>query len=240
MTSLRSAAANEGRARPTCYFSFRSPYSWLARRDVESTHPHLVQELDWIPFWEPDERSQKMLAQAGGTFTYTPMSRAKHLYILQDVRRLAAQRDLDVCWPVDRDAWWEVPHLGYLVADAHGRGAEFITAVYRARWEDGRDVCKPETVASIARRLELPAAEVSTAVDNPDVRRRGLEVLLAIEHHGVFGVPFFMNGFAKYWGTDRLPAFVATLDVPPPAANGADDVGEAGPWPSLDHPGGCG
>lgn len=200
-TALGARAPNGRRARPKCYFSFRSPYSWLAWRDLRAAHPDVVAQLDWLPFWEPDARSQALLADAGGTFTYTPMSRAKRLYILQDVRRLAARRRLQVSWPVDRAPVWEVPHLAYLVAEDHGRGAEFLAAVYRSRWEEGRDVCNPETVALIAESLQLPAAAVRGAVDDPGVRRRGVEVLLAIERDGVFGVPFFVNGFEKYWGT---------------------------------------
>src|ERR1700730_17100085 len=102
---------------PRFYFSFRSPFSWLAHRDLTTRHAAIAERLEWIPFWEPDETSERQLRDAGGSFCYTPMSRDKHLYILQDVRRLAAQRDLTVTWPVDRSPCWEVPHLAYFAAE---------------------------------------------------------------------------------------------------------------------------
>ncbi|HEX5741026.1 MAG TPA: DsbA family protein, partial [Pilimelia sp.] len=123
------------------YFSFRSPYSWLAYRDLLDRHAGAADRLSWIPYWDPDERSQELLAADGHTFPYTVMSRAKHLYVLQDVARLTGDRGLAVTWPVDRDPVWEVPHLAYLVAQREGEGREFIRRVYRARWEEGRDIC---------------------------------------------------------------------------------------------------
>ena len=193
------------------YFSLRSPYSWLAYHDLRTRYRTLGDRLEWIPFWEPDELSLRLLAEAGGQFVYTPMSRAKHLYVLQDARRLARERGLLFTWPVDRSPWWEVPHLAYLVARRQDRGAEFIAAALRARWEDGRDICDQETISDIAVSLGLDPADVRGAVDDPSVRAEGVAALLSIYRDGVFGVPFFVRGYDKYWGVDRLPAFAGAV-----------------------------
>jgi 2-hydroxychromene-2-carboxylate isomerase len=201
------------------YFSLRSPYSWLAYHDLQTIHPGLGERLEWIPFWEPDELSLRLLAQAGGDFVYTAMSRAKHLYVLQDVRRLARERNLTVTWPVDRSPWWEVPHLAYLVARRRGRGPQFIAAASAARWRDGRDICDPEVIAALAADIGLDPGELRGAVDDPDVRSEGVAALLSIHRDGVFGVPFFVRGYDKFWGVDRLPIFAAAVraaDVPVP------------------------
>ncbi|WP_422770154.1 2-hydroxychromene-2-carboxylate isomerase [Plantactinospora sp. WMMC1484] len=199
------------RRTPRFYFSLRSPYSWLAHRDLHERYPGLAAQLEWVPFWEPDELSGKLLAEAGGEFVYTPMSRAKHLYVLADVRRLGAQRGLSVTWPVDRDPVWEIPHLGYLVARRHGAGPAYVERAYRARWQEGRDICDRATVAGIAAELGLDPAEVSGAADDPEVRRQGVAALLDIHRDGVFGVPFFVHGFERFWGVDRLAAFAASV-----------------------------
>ena len=110
----------QARRSPRHYFSFRSPYSWLAHRELTEHHPAVARDVRRIPFWEPDRLSQKLLAEAGGSFVYQPMSREKHFYILQDVRRLTRARGLEVSWPVDRDPHWEVPHLAWFAAARHG------------------------------------------------------------------------------------------------------------------------
>lgn len=228
------------------YFSFRSPYSWLAYRDLLSHYPDVARAATWRPFWEPDAHSLRLLTEAGGTFPYVDMSKAKALYILQDVRRLARQRGLVNAWPVDRAPRWEVAHLAYLVAEQAGRGQQFIAAVYRARWEQGRDISEPATIAAIAQEVGLDPAVLSTASDDPRVRQAGLRALQDIDADGVFGVPFFIRGRDKYWGVDRLPDFATAVRSGPtaepttPAESPAPAVLGTGAAGDLGHAGGCG
>ncbi|MCX2732050.1 DsbA family protein [Saccharopolyspora sp. NFXS83] len=229
-----------GRA-PRFYFSLRSPYSWLAYREIRERHPGLVDRLDWIPFWEPDERSTALLAERGGRFPYAAMSRAKHLYVLQDVARLAKARGLVVAWPVDRDPVWEVAHLPYFLALRAGRGHDYISLVYRARWEEGRDVGDPAVIAEIGAELGLDPARVAGAVDDEELRAEGIGSLLRVCREGAFGVPFFIAGREKFWGLDRLELFLAALPGgAEPAA--VPFVGPESGWGTVEggHAGGCG
>lgn len=238
------------RHRPRFYVSFRSPYSWLAYRELVDRHPDLLARLEWRPFWEPDEHFRQLLAQAGGEFPYVDMSRAKSLYILQDVQRLARSRGLRLVWPVDRGPVWEVAHLAYLVARRHGQGRAFAARVYQARWEQGRDISDRATIAAIAADLGLDPQTVADAVDDPAVCQEGVQALLDVCADGVFGVPFFVHGREKFWGVDRLPAFVESVAATTSAVADSDlalgsvrvDVaaGQPGPAADLGHAGGCG
>jgi 2-hydroxychromene-2-carboxylate isomerase len=238
---------------PRFYFSLRSPYSWLAHHDLVTHYPEVAESVQWRPFWEPDRTSQRLLADAGGSFPYVENSRPKARYILQDVRRLADHRGLRVTWPVDRRPHWEVAHLAYLVAARHGQGRQFIAHTYQARWQRGEDISDPVTIGRIAGELGLPAAALTGAVDDPQVRAEGLEALLALDVDGVFGVPFFVVGYDKFWGVDRLSLFAAAVrragspvrgdgqepaDADPPggdtSAVGTDAAADQG------HAGGCG
>ncbi|MFI6206336.1 2-hydroxychromene-2-carboxylate isomerase [Streptomyces sp. NPDC051041] len=234
-----------GRKTPRFYFSLRSPYSWLAYRELLEYHPDIAAAVEWRPFFEPDATSERMLAEAGGTFPYTPMSRAKHLYILQDVGRIAKARGISLTWPVDRAPVWEVPHLAYLVALRKGRGPEYVAAAYRARWEQGRDICDRAVVAGIATELGLDPAQLSGAADDPELRREGVRLLLDIDADGVFGVPFFVHGHSRFWGLDRLPDFAVHLrERLVPARSMPEPAGAAaglGTRTADDgHAGGCG
>lgn len=258
MASLSSAGGAGGPDRALrFYFSLRSPYSWLAYRDLMAEHRDIVERLTWIPFWEPDPRSLQRLTDAGGSFPYVDMSRPKARYILGDVRRLAAARRLTLTWPIDHQPWWEVAHLAYLVARRHDAGPRFIARTYQARWEEGRDISDRDTIADIGVELGLPRAEVYDAVDDPEIRDEGLAALLAIWTDGVFGVPFFIHGRDKYWGVDRLAAFAAAVrndrPAPPPSAAAGPatrsrgeawlaSVGRTTSRPTADegHAGGCG
>ncbi|WP_049563510.1 2-hydroxychromene-2-carboxylate isomerase [Nonomuraea sp. SBT364] len=211
------------------YFNLRSPYSWLTVHDLLARHPGLARRLEWIPFWDPEEATLRELDAAGGRFGYTAMSKAKHLYILQDVRRLARARGLEPRWPLDRGPRWEVPHLAYLIAADHGAGQEFAVRAGELRWQQGADICDPQVVAELGRSLGLDEAGLIAAADDPKLRERGIDALRSADRDGVFGVPFLVHGREKFWGLDRLDSF-------------AESAGEpvAGGYPPEDHPGGCG
>lgn len=229
---------------PVFYFSFRSPYSWLAYRDLLDRYPDVAERIRWEPFWEPDEGWRQALADAGGRFHYVDMSRAKALYVLQDVRRLAGERGLAISWPVDRAPRWEVAHLAFLRARRHGAGRAFIDLVYRARWQQGRDISDPATIGAVAAELGLDAAEHAGAVDDPELRDEALRALQALDKDGVFGVPFFVAGREHFWGLDRLAAFAALVRAG--GAGGPAEELAAEPAPVLvpggdiGHAGGCG
>lgn len=194
--------------RPRLYFNLRSPYSWLTLHDLETRYPEVLPSLEWRPYWEPDPATETRLIEAGGRFIYTEMSREKHFYVLRDVRRLARDRGLKVEWPVDRSPRWEVSHLAYLEAARSSRGAEFAFAVSRARWERGLDISDPAVVADLGAAIGLDAEPLARAAEDPELIAAGTRALVDVYRDGVFGVPFFVHGRDKFWGVDRLDAFV--------------------------------
>lgn len=228
-----------------CYFSLRSPYSWLAHRELHDRYPDVAAAVEWRPFFEPDPISERMLTELGGSFPYAAMTRAKHLYVLQDVGRIAKARGIALRWPVDRAPVWEVPHLAYLVALSEGRGPAYIAAAYRARWEEGRDICDRGVVAEIAAGIGLDPELTAGASDDPALRRAGARLLLDIDEDGVFGVPFFVQGYSRFWGLDRLADFAAHLRARTPPATALPEavpaaVGLGDRRTDDGHAGGCG
>ncbi|WBC07499.1 DsbA family protein [Micromonospora sp. WMMA1947] len=229
----------------TFFFSFRSPYSWLTYLDLRDRYADVADAVHWLPFWEPDEWTTRLIADQGGRFDYSPMSRAKHLYILRDIRRLSRERDLEMTWPVDRDPHWEVSHLPFFAAERQGVARRYVDRVYQARWQEGRDISDPATIVAIGDEIGLPGT--ADVVDDPVVRKEGAAALAAAGRVGAFGVPFFVVDRDAFWGLDRLPLAVAALrgSVPRPADDQVPDeatVGMASGVASTDggHAGGCG
>jgi 2-hydroxychromene-2-carboxylate isomerase len=224
------------------YFSLRSPYSWIAYSDLLAHYPDVLNTVEWLPMWEPGEECSRLLAEQGiEELPYTVMSKAKALYILQDARRLARARGLTMTWPVDKDPKWDVAHLGYLAALDDGKGKEFVAATYRARWENGLNISDPDIIAAVAEEIGLDPVRIAGAHRDPLVQARGVAYLKNVDKDGVFGVPMFMNGRDKFWGTDRMLDFVASVrGSGPPQPELIETVllltaaGDAG------HAGGCG
>jgi 2-hydroxychromene-2-carboxylate isomerase len=218
---------------PRVYFSFRSPFSWMAMRRLHERLPEAPDVLDFIPFWDPDAQTSRDLEEAGARFHYVQMSKAKHLYILQDTKRLSGRFGYRMAWPIDVDPWWEVPHLAWLKARSDGDEHTLYRALTEARWERGEDICDRDVLAAVAASAGLDGAALAAAAEEPDVRRDGVDALVRAWHDDVFGIPFFIVGRHKFWGLDRLDDFLDELAGIPAGVR-------AGPPLDIDTAGGCG
>lgn len=211
---------------PRLFFAFRSPFSWLAIERLRRVLPDALESIELIPYWEPDARTDESLRQRGGTFHYIPMSKAKHLYILQDTRRLAAKHGMSMAWPVDVSPWWELPHLGWLKARRLGKATDFYDAVVRARWRHAQNICDPAVIRRAAEEAGLDGDAIVSAVDDDEIRAEGVECLLRAYVDDIFGIPYFRLGPHRFWGLDRLDDFLdvfrpATPSSPRPAPRSA-------------------
>jgi 2-hydroxychromene-2-carboxylate isomerase len=196
--------------RPRLYFSFRSPYSWLTLRRLRQVVPDLSAAMETLPYWDPDATTSAALRERGGEFHYIQMSRAKHLYMLMDTKRLAGQHGIAMAWPVDVDAWWELPHLAWLRARRDGREWEFYDAIIEARWGRGDNICEPDVVRTAAARAGLDPGLVLGAPDDASIRAEAADCLYQAYLDDIFGIPYLKWGRHRFWGFDRLDAF---LDV---------------------------
>lgn len=224
----------------TYFFSFRSPYSWLASLGMKNRiSDHTKFEL--VPFFEPDEKSRVLLENRGGEFPYRDMSSAKHRYILNDVSRLTKKFGLSNKWPVDPNPWWEPSHNGYLMARKLGYGMSFFWQVYHARWQEAIDISMPENIEKICLAAGIPAKEsliISTAMENEEIREEGVDALYRVYKEDIFGVPMFTLKRKQYWGIDRLNDFLAEIDEP---LLSNDEYPVCSGYPlDFDHAGACG
>lgn len=204
--------------RPRLYFSFRSPYSWLTVHRLRTALGDLSAQFDCRPYWDPDEYTSRALEQRGGEFHYVQMSRAKHLYLLLDTKRLAQRYGLSMAWPVDIDSWWELPHLAWLQARRLGRAWEFYDAVVQARWGRAEDICQPEVIATAATRAGLDPELLVGAPNAPEIRAEAVDCLYQAYLDDVFGIPYLKWGRHRFWGFDRVDDF---LEIWQPVQEGA-------------------
>ncbi|PVE09005.1 2-hydroxychromene-2-carboxylate isomerase [Streptomyces scopuliridis] len=196
---------------PRLYFNLRSPFSWMGLRQLEERFPQAPDVIEYYPYWDPDEKTVAALEERDSGFHYTQMSKAKHLYILQDTKRLSARFGYTMAWPIDIDPWWERPHLAWLKARHLGREREFYTAVTAARWERGENICDAEVLRRVAESAGFDGDEMLAAADDPELRAEGVDALAAAYDDDVFGIPYFKVGRHRFWGLDRVDAFLDEL-----------------------------
>jgi 2-hydroxychromene-2-carboxylate isomerase len=237
-------------ARPRLYFSFQSPFSWMALRQLESRVPGFAELFEYIPFWDPDTRTQAGMDERGAQFHYTTMTKAKHLYILHDTKRLAAGFGYRLVWPVDVAPWWEPSALGWLRARELGCERQFYEVVTEARWGRGENISDPEVLRAACDMAGLDGAQLMAAVDDDRIRAQGVEALVRAHQDEVFGIPLFIVDRQRYWGVDRVDCVESAAralrgEAPPIESGEFTDtlpVAVLATVGSFDHdtPGGCG
>ncbi len=177
------------------YFSFRSPYAWLAAERLESQLGDLGVPIERIPIFPTP-----------GLFPNDPSALPeKQAYIGQDIPRLAREQGLAVRFPPSTDTDWPTPHAAFLGADQQGAGQAFMLEVFRKRFSEGLDVGDDAVIADAARRADLDPDAILAAARSSELRARTSDAWrLGVERDGIFGVPSFVFADRLYWGQDRM------------------------------------
>ena len=91
-----------------------------------------------------------------------------------------------------------------LLAEEHGVLREYVVGMMAAEWADGQDIGEIDVICSVCEPLGLDADEVRAATANKtylDQMAANWEEAQAI---GLFGVPSFVIGEERFWGSDRI------------------------------------
>lgn len=174
------------------FFSFRSPYSYLAAPRafaLRDRHAITLRYRGVIPM--------AMRGQA--------VPRAKQLHTLRDVKREATR--LGMAFGPVHDPIGAGAIRCLLVAEYAtelGREREFVLAASRAIWAEACDVARDRPLRRICERAGLDWDGCRAALDDERVRERVDANTAALAALGHWGVPVFVLGGELFWGQDRI------------------------------------
>jgi len=177
------------------YFSFRSPYAWLAAERLDAEFGDLDVPIERIPVYPTP-----------GVFPNDPAAiPAKLAYIVQDISRLVRERGLTVRFPPAGDPDWSLPHAAFLGAQQQGAGQPFMLEAFRKRFCEGLDLGDDDVIAAAAQRAGLDRDIILAAAHSDALRSEASDGFrLGAERDGIFGVPSFVYAGKLYWGQDRM------------------------------------
>ena len=183
------------------YFSFRSPYAWLAFHKTEPALSGLPVELEYVPTFPPPDFPNDPAAVP-----------AKLEYIIQhDVPRLATAYGLQVQPPAELDVDWIRPHAMWVYAADQGRGLAFGKGVFAARFSRGQSLADDAVLGAIASEVDLDPEKTLRAADDDAYQARVRQSLAQSAEDGVFGVPFYVYRSELFWGHDRIAWLVRSI-----------------------------
>jgi 2-hydroxychromene-2-carboxylate isomerase len=195
------------------WFSFRSPYSWIAFPRLRRLAHHYGADLK-IRFILP-------MVMRG-----LPVPRVKRIYITLDTRREADLCGLPYGCIVDPVGAGAARCLAVIHhAIPLGFGEDFAELAMRGAFADGIDLASDAGLFDVARRAGLTDDQTRAALADEGWREVAEANRLALFDAGLWGAPTFrVNGGPAHWGQDRIWALeedllaTAARELPQPMA----------------------
>lgn len=183
------------------FFSYRSPYSYLAIEQLsELRGPHGLR-LRLRPVLPMVMRG-------------LAVPRDKRLYIARDAKREAALRGIPFGRLVDPVGVGVERCLAvHVLAASRGLELEFARAALRGIWSRGVDVATDEGLLEVATEAGLEPEAVSAALADPSFRSIAEQNREDMYEAGFWGVPTMRVGSFATWGQDRIPLVLEAAEA---------------------------
>lgn len=185
----------------TCemWFSFRSPYSYIALEQIEAA---------LAPFDIPLVLRPVMPMVMRGI----PLPSVKRMYIVRDAKREAERQGIpfgEICDPLG-------PGIDHLIAlaywaDQQGKLMAFARSAMRGSWAEARDAAEYVDLRYMVERAGLDWGAARAALGNPEAAKWATANAADLAVVGLWGVPSFRCGDFVAWGQDRIPLLVDRL-----------------------------
>lgn len=189
------------------FYSFQSPYSYLAMDPLYEIQEKYNVELLWQPF--SAKASGNPVPQQG-------ILPDKLSYLFEDTRRIAADRSLSITYP---ESWPEVEFdpgritRGALIANDLGVLLEYNIKVFNKWWGLGEDPNQDTFMNELCDDLDIDLGDFLSKVSSSDTRERVKGIYKRGRKLGVFDTPtiVFENG-ERLVGIDKIAYLAQKLD----------------------------
>lgn len=174
------------------FFSFRSPYSYLALERAGA-----MASRHGIPLVIKPVLPMVMRGHA------VPL--VKRLYLARDAAQQARRLGIPfgkICDPLGGGVERCLALFGY--AEERGAALAFCASAGRGIWAEALDVTKDDELAIVVRRAGLDWREARASLRDESWRERVEQNRVELLGRGLYGVPSFRLGDVTYWGQDRL------------------------------------
>jgi len=183
------------------YFDFSSPYSFLASEQIEPLAARYGRTVTFRPVL------LGIVFKASGGAPLTEQYGPKARYSVHDFERSARYAGIRYRHP----SKFPIGAVGaaravlWLQRHRPDKANEFVHAVFRAFFQDDRDISDAAVVAQIAQSIGIDGEALMQAAQAPEMKdelRQRVEEAVAF---GVFGAPTIVVDGEVFWGNDRLP-----------------------------------
>lgn len=180
------------------FYSFQSPYSYLALEPTYSLEERFDVQLLWQVF------SAK---GAGQTVTPSPVVPEKLMYMFEDTKRYAAEFNIPLVYP---EKWPEDEFdpgracRGALIAADLGVLKEYNFKLFHHWWGLGLNPNDETFMNELCDDLDIDLGDFLSKMSSTDTRERVKGLYKRGKKLGVFDTPTFIIGEERFVGLDKL------------------------------------
>jgi 2-hydroxychromene-2-carboxylate isomerase len=174
------------------FFSFRSPYSYLAAPRVFDLVRRYDIEIEYVGIMPMVTRG-------------VPLPFSKKLFILRDAAREAARLGMPfgkIYDPIGEGALRCLYIAEY--AAEQGRAEDFVLMASRAIWAEGLCMLNDNNLRKICRTVGLPWYPCKDVLDSNNYQDKIESNRKRLDELGHWGVPIFQIEGEIFWGQDRI------------------------------------
>lgn len=187
------------------FYSFQSPYSYLAIESIYDIANNFDVEVLWQPF------SAKASGQSIPTQHVIP---EKLTYLFEDTKRIAEESNIPLVYP---DAWPEAEFdpsrvtRGAIIANDLGFLMEYNYKVFHKWWGLGEDPNEENFMNELCDELDVDLGEFLSKSSSSDTRERVKGVYRRGRKLEVFDTPTIVMDKERFVGIDKIPYVVERL-----------------------------
>lgn len=189
------------------FYSFQSPYSYLALESVYELQRKFDIELLWQPF------SAKA---SGQQLPPTPIVPDKLSYLFEDTKRFATEHNIPLVFP---EGWPENEFdpgrvtRGALIAGDLGILMEYNYKVFHKWWGLGENPNDENFMNELCEELDIDLGDFLSKVSSSDTRERVKGIFKRGKKMGVFDTPTFVIDKERIFGMDKIAYLAQRLEA---------------------------
>ena len=192
------------------WYDFASTYSYLTAARIEPLAEAAGVAVVWRPFL-----LGPIFAAQGWTTSVFNIYPAKGAHMWRDMERMARRYGLPYRRPTAMPRNSLLPARVATLAEPEGWCPAFSRAVFRANFEEDRDIGAASVVGEILAGVGQDPDAVLARAGAPDNKDRLRARVEEAQTCGVFGAPTFFVGGELFWGNDRLEQALEWAASPP-------------------------
>lgn len=188
------------------YYSFQSPYSYLAIESVYDLAAKYEIELLWQPY------SAKAAGQPLPPAQVIP---DKLTYLFEDTKRLATEKGMPLVYP---EGWPETEFdpgrvtRGALVANDMGVLMEYNYKVFHKWWGQGENPNEENFMNELCDELDVDLGEFLSKVSSSDTRERVKGIYKRGKKAMIYDTPTLVIDKERFVGIDKIPYVAQRLE----------------------------